>query len=93
MSHWARIRSLFSIWSLLGVAIFAVLTVSLRLYILDTSYAIGQTDKMIRALQESRELAEVRLASLRSPRRLEELARTRFKLQRPTSHQVVEIQD
>jgi hypothetical protein len=54
-----------------------------------TTYSIDETDRMYRGLQHERERAELRLASLRSPRRLELLARTRFSLAPPRRDQVV----
>ncbi len=70
----------------------AIGTVWLRLTIVRMTYSVAQTEKMIRNLQHSRETAEVKLASMKSPRRLEALARSRFGLSQPHSDQVVHVQ-
>ena len=69
----------------------AIGTVWLRLTIVRMTYSVAQTEKMIRNLQHSRETAEVKLASMKSPRRLEALARSRFGLSQPHSDQVVHV--
>lgn len=69
----------------------AIGTVWLRLTIVRMTYSVAQTEKMIRNLQHSRETAEVKLASMKSPRRLEALARSKFGLSQPHSDQVVHI--
>ena len=70
----------------------AIGTVWLRLTIVRMTYSVAQTEKMIRNLQHSRETAEVKLASMKSPRRLEALARSRFGLSQPHYDQVVHVQ-
>ncbi len=66
-------------------------TVWLRLSIVRMTYSVSQTDRMIRNLQHERDQAELRLASLRSPRRLEALARGKFGLSQPRADQVVYV--
>jgi len=73
---------------LLGLAIG---TVWLRLSIVGTTYSIDETDRMIRNLKQAHERAELKLASVRSPRRLELLARTKFGLQPARAEQVVHL--
>jgi cell division protein FtsL len=67
-------------------------SVWLRLAIVRTTYSITQTEKSIRQLQLEREQMELRVTALRSPRRLELLARTRFGLSQPKSEQIVHPQ-
>jgi hypothetical protein len=67
----------------------AVGTVWLRLTIVRTTYSIGQTNQMLANLRHDREQMELKVAGLRSPRRLELLARTKFGLAQPKSDQVV----
>ena len=69
----------------------AIGTVWLRLSIVRTTYAINQSNKTIRDLQQEREQAVLQLSALRSPRRLEALARTKFGLTQPKSEQIVHM--
>ena len=82
-SHWIPL------WVIPMLVAMAIGTVWLRLYIVRTTYTISQTDKMIRNLQQNREQAELKLASQRSPRKLEAIARTKFGLSQPRADQVV----
>ncbi len=61
----------------------------LRLSIVRTSYEITQNDRMIRDLKQVREQSELKVTGLRSPRRLEVLAKSRFGLTQPRSDQVI----
>jgi len=72
--------------------VFFVLTigsVAIRLSIVKTTYEVTQAEKTLRSLQQDREQIELRVAGLRSPRRLEVLARSRFGLAQPHSEQVI----
>ena len=66
-------------------------TVWLRLNIVRTTYAINETDKMILSLEQAKEQEELKMAGLRSPRRLEVLAKTKFNLSQPKPEQVVHL--
>lgn len=79
------------VWAIPTLIAMAIGTVSVRLWIVRTTYSIDETDRMYRGLQHERERAELRLASLRSPRRLELLARTRFSLAPPRPEQVIHL--
>lgn len=81
------------IWVIPVVVVFSLGTVALRLNIVRITYSLDETDRMIRSLQQARDKAELKLSSLRSPRRLEILARTRFKLSPPQPSQVVHLKD
>ena len=72
-------------------AIMAIGTVWLRLSIVDTTYAIHQLEETTRALHQEKAQAELRLATEKSPRRLEQLARTRYHLAPPRTDQVVHM--
>jgi len=63
----------------------------LRLSIVKTTYELGQSEKALRSLQQDREQIELRVAGLRSPRRLEVLARSRFGSTQPSSEQVIHL--
>jgi hypothetical protein len=64
-------------------------TIWVRLFIMNTTLKIGQTDKMIRDLRQAKEQMELKVTGLRSPRRLEILAKTRFGLGQPRSDQII----
>ena len=69
----------------------AVGTIWLRLAIVRTTYAINDVDRQIRLLQKEHDEVDVKVAGLRSPRRLELLARTRFRLAQPRSDQIIHL--
>lgn len=83
MKHW------FPKWIFPILMILSVVTVALRLKIVNTVYEINQTEKIISNSKHDREKAAFKLAALRSPRRLEILSKTQFKLSQPTANQVV----
>ena len=85
-------RRFFPPWILPLVVIFSIGTVWLRLAVVRSSYAISKSDRMIASLRGEQEKAELRLAQLRSPKRLEKLARERFHLQPPSTAQVVKLE-
>lgn len=77
------------IWpALLG---FTILTVWVRLGVVRSTYQAAQSDRTIRSLQQDREQIELRVAGLKSPRRLEVLARSHFGLGQPRPDQVVHL--
>ena len=78
-------------WALCVLIPLAIGTVALRLAVVRLSYAIDQTERGIREAQQARDQAELKVAALRSPRRLELLARTRFGLSQPYSTQIVHM--
>ncbi len=59
------------------ILVMAIATVSVRLFIVKTSYSVHEAQSRIRTLKQQREQLEMRSAQLRSPRRLEGLARQR----------------
>ncbi len=87
MRHWVPI------WTIPVLLIFAVGTVWLRLSIVRTTYAINQADRIMRNLQHDREQLRLTVTGLRSPRRLESLAKSRFGLTQPRAEQVIHLKD
>lgn len=85
----SSLRYWMPIWVIPVLIAMAIGTVALRLSIVRKTYAIDQADRQIRALKEAREKMDVKVAGLRSPRRLELIARTRFGLNQPKSDQVI----
>lgn len=80
------------LWTIPVIIVFSIGTVWLRLAIIRTTYAINQTDREIDRSRQDREMMQIKVAALRSPRRLEVLARTKFGLSQPKMEQVVHIQ-
>jgi hypothetical protein len=68
---------------------FTVLTVWVRLGVVRSTYEVSLAEKTIRSLQQDREQIELRVAGLKSPRRLESLARSKFELGQPRPDQVI----
>jgi hypothetical protein len=85
----SALRRWMPLWVLPVLIALSIGTVALRLSIVRKTYAIDQADRQIRALKEAREKMDVKVAGLRSPRRLELIARTRFGLGQPKSDQVI----
>lgn len=81
------------LWAVPLLILMAIGTVWLRLSIVRTTYGIDQADRKIRELQLAREQTELRTMALRSPRRLEILAKTRFGLAQPKAEQIVHLRD
>lgn len=77
------------LWAMALVALMAIGTVWLRLAIVRTTYQISESEQMIRQLQQVREDMDLKVTGLRSPRRLEALAKTRFDLLQPRSDQII----
>ncbi|MFL5815469.1 MAG: hypothetical protein ACJ763_17975 [Bdellovibrionia bacterium] len=85
----SSLRQWMPLWVIPVLIAMAIGTVALRLSIVRKTYAIDQADRQIRALKEAREKMDVKVAGLRSPRRLEMIARARFGLNQPKSDQVI----
>ncbi len=79
------------LWVLPVLFVMAIGTVWLRLSIVRTTYEISQTDKMIRNLRQDLEQEELQVTGLRSPRRLESIARTRYGLTQPKPEQIIHL--
>ncbi len=77
------------LWVYPMLVVMAIGTVWLRLHVVRTTYEITQLDRMIRNLHQEREREELKLAGLRSPRRLESIARGKFQLEKPRQDQVI----
>jgi hypothetical protein len=76
-------------WIFPVLLILSIVTVALRLKIVNTVYEINQTEKIITNSKRAKEKAAIKIAALRSPRRLEILSKIRFKLVQPEAKQVV----
>ncbi len=80
------------VWAIVLIPLFSIGTVWLRLKIIRTTYAIHEVDQSLAKIRREKEQLLVRVAALRSPKRLESLARHQFGLAQPRSGQVVYLQ-
>lgn len=74
------------------IVVLSILTVWMRLKIVDTTYQIHQSEQQIQNAKHSDEKLELKAAQLRSPRRLEQLAKSKFKLAPPQAEQIIQLQ-
>ena len=79
------------LWAVPLLLFMAIGTVWLRHTIVNTTYAINKTERKIRDLQQEREQVYLKVTALRSPRRLETLAKSKFGLTQPKSEQVIHV--
>lgn len=79
------------LWVIPLIILFAIGTVWLRLSIVGTTYSIDQAEKTMRNLQQEREQLKLVVTGLRSPRRLEAIAKAKFGLTQPKAEQVVHL--
>lgn len=79
------------IWVVPALILLAIGTVWLRLAIVRTTYAINQAERTDRELRQEREDLELKVTALRSPRRLESIAKSKFGLGTPRSDQVIHL--
>lgn len=70
---------------------FSIGTVWLRLSAVRASYSVNRMDRLMAEVQKAKEKAEIKLASLKSPRRLEKIARERLGLRPASAEQVVRL--
>ena len=80
-------------WVFPLIVLFATGTVWLRLYVVRTTYLINQSSQMISNANRELDRVQYELARARSPRYLESIARTRFGLEAPKSHQVIHMRE
>jgi cell division protein FtsL len=84
-------QKLFPIWIFPVLIVMAIGTVWLRLYIVRSTYEINQADRMIHNLQQESEQQQLKLTGLRSPRRLESIAKVKYGLFPPRADQIVHL--
>ena len=84
-------KRLFPLWTIPVLIAFAFTTVWLRLTVFQTTYELNEANKTLHNLKLENERAELKVAQLRSPRRLEALARAKFKLNPPTPDRVIQL--
>lgn len=79
-------------WIWPAIIILSIVTVWLRLQIVDTTYQIHQAEQQIQNAKHTDEKLELKAAQLRSPKRLEQLAKAKFRLAPPEQDQVIRVQ-
>ncbi len=77
------------LWVIPVLVAVSIGTVWLRLSIIRTTYAINDADRELTRLRQEKELVQLKVSALRSPKRLEELAHHQFGLFQPRMDQVV----
>ena len=80
-------------WTIPVLIAFAFSTVWLRLSVVHTTYELDQANKTLHNLKLENEKLELKVAQLRSPRRLEALAKQKFKLSAPTPEKLIQLKD
>jgi cell division protein FtsL len=78
-------------WIFPVLVVFAFATVWLRLTVFQTTYELNEANKTLHNLKLQNERLELKVAQLRSPRRLEALARTKYKLNPPTPDRIIQM--
>lgn len=81
------------LWIVPVLLIFSIGTVWLRLFIVRTTYSINQINRTILQLRQQKELLQLKLAALRSPGKLESLARIKFGLTQPRTEQIIHLSE
>lgn len=84
-------KKYFPSWIFLVLIGFAFATVWLRLGVFRNTYELGEVNKTLHNLKLQNEKWELKVAQLRSPRRLEALARAKYKLNPPTPDRVIQL--
>ena len=85
------IKRWFPPWSIFCLILFATGTVWLRLTIVRITYGINQAEQAIAKARQEKDQLQLKVSSLKSPRRLEVLARGRYGLSQPRVDQVIHL--
>jgi len=86
-------KRFFPLWVFPIIVAFAFLTVWVRLTGVKTTYELNQANKTLHNLKLENERLELKVAQLRSPRRLEVLAKQKFKLNPPSPDRIIPMKD
>jgi cell division protein FtsL len=86
-------KRFFPAWVFPILIAFAFVTVWIRLTVVKTTYGLNQANKTLHNLKLENEQLELKVAQLRSPRRLEALAKQKFKLNPPSPDRVIPLKD
>lgn len=86
-------QKFFPLWTIPVLIAFAFATVWLRLTVVQTTYELNQATKTLHNLKLENEKLELKVAQMRSPRRLEAIAKLKFKLSPPTPEKLIQMKD
>lgn len=86
-------KRFFPVWVFPILIAFAFMTVWIRLTVVKTTYELNQANKTLNNLKLEKEQLELKVAQLRSPRRLESLAKQKFNLNPPSPDRVISLKD
>ncbi len=86
-------KKYFPLWTIPVLIAFAFATVWLRLNVVQTTYELNEANKTLHNLKLENEKLELKVAQLRSPRRLEAIAKQRFKLSPPSPDKLIQLKD
>jgi len=81
------------LWTIPILIVLAFATVWLRLTVVKSTYELNQANKVLHNLKLENEKLELKVAQLRSPRHLEMLSRSRFKLNPPAADRIIRIKE
>lgn len=84
-----RLKYWIPFWVVPTLLLFSVATIWVRLMIVNLTYSIHEANREISQIQKEKENFQLRLAFLRSPRRLEFLAKTLFQFSQPKLSQLI----
>lgn len=80
-------------WIFPVIVVFAFFTVWIRLTVVKTTYELNQANQTLHNLKLEKEQLELKMAQLRSPRRLEALAKQKFKLNPPSPDRIIPLRE
>jgi cell division protein FtsL len=86
-------KQFFPLWTIPVLIAFAFATVWIRLNVVQTTYEVNQANRTLHNLKLENEKLELKVAQLRSPRRLEMIAKNKFKLSPPTPEKQIQLKD
>lgn len=86
-------RKFVPLWTIPVLIFLAFSTVWLRLSVVHTTYEVDQANKILHNLKLESEELELKVAQLRSPRRLEALGKNKFKLSPPTPERLIQLKE
>ena len=86
-------KKFFPLWTIPVLIAFAFATGWIRLSVVQTTYELNEANKTLHNLKLENEKLELRVAQLRSPRRLEAIARQKFRLSPPTPEKLIQLKD
>ncbi len=81
----------FPLWIIPIILVISASTIWVRLLIIQYTYSVHQANRTIENLKKEQDKILLDVSRLRSPHRLDRLAKTKFKLYEPSIRQVVHL--